>query len=226
MIVDYDKVRDAGYEVIEVEPNIHLIKNFISYEDRNLLMDHALSLPEQSWHEEFLANVKVRCFYTYGTDDLEQLEKDGIFKLDYGHEYQLDKSIGLSYDTSTDSQLSTVSDKTNAICSALTEKLHRFISDGYELSPFNSMRRHYPGDGMVSHTDQKNTPEQRQSCVLYLNDDYLGGELFFTDQEITIKPESCTLAIFNNGIDYMHGVQTVLPGKTRYTLATFISKIV
>lgn len=221
MIIDYNKVRAAGYEVVELDPNVHIIKNFISDNDKEFLLDITKNIDEDEWSKEYRDNVKRKAMETFGTDDLDFLERGGLISQ---NTYMYDKSIALAYKFE-DGPSKTVSDRSSDICSSLAIELRKFLCDGYELFPFNSMRRHYVGDGMVDHTDQKDTPEQRQSCVLYLNDDYSGGELYFRDQGIDVRPEAGSIAIFNNGIDYMHGVREVLPGPTRYTLATYITKL-
>ena len=52
---------------------------------------------------------------------------------------------------------------------------------------------------------------------LYLNDDFEGGELFFPNLDISIKPKARQLIIFPGGNEYVHGVKTVTKG-ARYVL--------
>lgn len=56
------------------------------------------------------------------------------------------------------------------------------------------------------------------SMVLYLNDDYEGGEISFPNQNITIKPKSGSLIMFPSQMPYIH---EVLPfkNKDRYTVS-------
>lgn len=56
------------------------------------------------------------------------------------------------------------------------------------------------------------------SSVLYLNDDYDGGELFFPEFNLTIKPKLGDLVTFPTNSMYIHGVKEVKYG-TRYTIA-------
>jgi hypothetical protein len=67
------------------------------------------------------------------------------------------------------------------------------------------------------------------STVVYLNDDFEGGEIYFPRLKFTYKPNKGDAVIFPcNSIDYVHGVTEVTSG-TRYTLAmwhtTDITKI-
>lgn len=57
-------------------------------------------------------------------------------------------------------------------------------------------------------------------CLLYLNDDYEGGQLDFRDHDITISPPEGVLITFPGGIENVHAVKEVLSG-TRYTLGAF-----
>jgi Rps23 Pro-64 3,4-dihydroxylase Tpa1-like proline 4-hydroxylase len=60
------------------------------------------------------------------------------------------------------------------------------------------------------------------SSILYLNDDYLGGELYFEELDVLIKPKSNQLVFFPSGCEFRHEVKPVLDGD-RYTLASFYS---
>jgi hypothetical protein len=53
--------------------------------------------------------------------------------------------------------------------------------------------------------------------LVYLNDDYEGGEISFATHDITIKPKIGDLLIFPGNMHYAHEVKEVLSG-TRYTL--------
>lgn len=57
-------------------------------------------------------------------------------------------------------------------------------------------------------------------CLLYLNDDYEGGQLDFRDHDIVISPPEGVLITFPGGIENVHAVKEVLSG-TRYTLGAF-----
>lgn len=57
-------------------------------------------------------------------------------------------------------------------------------------------------------------------AILYLNDDYTGGELFFRDHDIKFKPNAYSLITFPGGVENVHGVHPVKSG-TRYTMVSF-----
>lgn len=61
------------------------------------------------------------------------------------------------------------------------------------------------------------------TSIIYLNDDYEGGELHFPQyNNFKIKPKKGTMLIFSGNIDNMHGIKKIIKG-TRYTHVTFWS---
>ncbi len=58
------------------------------------------------------------------------------------------------------------------------------------------------------------------SSLLYLNEDYVGGELYFPEYNFSIKPEIGTLICFKGDENNLHGVKKVESG-IRYTISLF-----
>lgn len=58
------------------------------------------------------------------------------------------------------------------------------------------------------------------SSLIYLNDDYEGGELYFPEYDLYIKPEVGTLICFKGDENTLHGVKMVTSG-VRYTVSLF-----
>jgi hypothetical protein len=56
--------------------------------------------------------------------------------------------------------------------------------------------------------------------ILYLNDSYEGGELYFPDHGIEFKPNGMSYYVFPGGVENIHGVKEILSG-TRYTMVAF-----
>ena len=78
---------------------------------------------------------------------------------------------------------------------------------------------HYIDDPQKPHY----TPNRDYSSVLYLNDDFTGGETYFYNYNYEVKPEPGTVILFSSGKDHIHGVNEVLSGE-RYTMATWYTK--
>lgn len=62
--------------------------------------------------------------------------------------------------------------------------------------------------------------------ILYLNDDYEGGDLYFVDNSdttkvtLTISPKAGSFVVFPGGVENIHGVTEITKG-TRYTMVSF-----
>ena len=82
-----------------------------------------------------------------------------------------------------------------------------------------------PGVELTPHADNiepngtpNTTPHRAFSSILYLNNDYEGGETFFPGHQLRLRPRPGTLVLFGAGRDYVHGVTEVRSGM-RYTYA-------
>lgn len=58
------------------------------------------------------------------------------------------------------------------------------------------------------------------ASLLYLNDDYQGGDLFFSKQNMNISPSAGSLLVFDGGEDHTHGVTEITEG-VRYVFVAF-----
>jgi hypothetical protein len=56
--------------------------------------------------------------------------------------------------------------------------------------------------------------------ILYLNYDYEGGELYFPDHNIELKPAAYSYICFPGGVENIHGVKEITKG-VRYTMVSF-----
>jgi hypothetical protein len=62
----------------------------------------------------------------------------------------------------------------------------------------------------------------RYGAVLYINDDFEGGELFYPKIELTIKPKKNMFICHRGDMpEYEHGINKIIKGN-RYTITTFI----
>lgn len=80
------------------------------------------------------------------------------------------------------------------------------------LAPL-SISKYFPGSGMGSHVDDYNDGSNPTiSVVLYLNDNYDGGSIYFRVQDIDIKPSAGSLVIFPSHEPYFHESKTLISG--------------
>lgn len=97
---------------------------------------------------------------------------------------------------------------------------HYARSNSIELfrqSPL-SISKYSEGQFMGPHTDEMTGAHL--SGVLYLNDEYSGGELCFPNQNLSIKPESGSMIIFPSVMPYIHDPQPAY-GAERYICPVF-----
>jgi predicted 2-oxoglutarate/Fe(II)-dependent dioxygenase YbiX len=77
------------------------------------------------------------------------------------------------------------------------------------------------GEGYLEHYDGDTGMGRSISAVVYLNDDYKGGEIEFPNQKIKLKPEKGMLILFPSNYAYRHIAHAVTEG-TKYSLVTWI----
>ena len=87
-----------------------------------------------------------------------------------------------------------------------------------------SISKYFQNQGMGQHIDSYGeNPKEILSIVLYLNDNYEGGELYFPNQNIKIKPEAGSLIAFPSIQPYSHEALPVISG-TKYISPGFWAK--
>lgn len=85
---------------------------------------------------------------------------------------------------------------------------------------------HIDGEGIWTAPDQtqiwRKTVDRDLSMVLYLNDDFKGGDFVFPDLKIKVRPEPGLLICFPSNRYYRHGVEPVIEGN-RYSMVTWMT---
>lgn len=88
-----------------------------------------------------------------------------------------------------------------------------------------SISKYFVDAFMGPHTDSAPVPTvEHISSVLYLNDDYEGGELNFPNHGITIKPKAGSVVIFPSIPPFTHESKKIISG-TKYMSPGFWSLI-
>jgi hypothetical protein len=84
-----------------------------------------------------------------------------------------------------------------------------------------------PGDSQPPHADKENLdgspnyyPENDIASLFYLNNEYVGGEIYFPIQHLKLKLSAGDAVFFPGDINYQHGVTEVTEGK-RFTCPAF-----
>jgi Rps23 Pro-64 3,4-dihydroxylase Tpa1-like proline 4-hydroxylase len=102
------------------------------------------------------------------------------------------------------------------------------LEDGLFCKGGNQVLRQTPGNGMNAHIDGMGGPEEKYyrmyAIIIYLNEDFEGGELHYLKKGITLKPEKNSLILFKTIDEYVHEVKKVKGKKTRYCMPLFLFK--
>ena len=91
------------------------------------------------------------------------------------------------------------------------------------LPDYFSIKKYIPGADMGPHVDSSDPTDINHpiiSGVIYLNDDYEGGEIKFPNQNITIKPEAGSVIVFPSYDPYLHHPQKIIKGN-KYMVPLF-----
>jgi hypothetical protein len=204
------QLEQDGFAVKEIKEDIFLIENFISEEELEELFNIIKSRKEDDWKKEYLQNLVSFCIEKFGRSDVENLVAEGKFEITQNWE---DKNYNiLEYPIQS------------KIYKRLSPSIASFNSD-LVLSGFATIQRMQKDVSLTSHVDQQTDPSIQYATILYLNDDYSDGELFFKNIDFSIKPKSRSLLIFPGTEKFEHGVKPVGDGPIRYVLVGFIKII-
>jgi len=201
------ELEENNFDVEEIMDNVLLVKDYISEEELKQMFDIIENTKEEEWLIEYTKNLKRFCLEKFGRDDVENLVSEGKFEITQGWQ---DKNFNIGE---------------TKLYRILHDRLHKIIEKSYndlELSGFATIQRMQEGVELKSHTDQHTDPSIKYATILYLNDDYVDGELIFKKNNTRVKPKPGSLIIFPGNDDFEHGVNFVGKGPIRYVLVGFI----
>jgi hypothetical protein len=199
---------DAGYNVKVFHDNILFVEDFLKDGELETLLEIIETTDNADWSIEYTKNLARFCMEKFGRDDVENLVAEGKFEITVGWE---DKNLDI-----------TKRDISTTLQRRLGELLE-LADPSLELAGFGTLQRMQQGVELKSHTDQHTDPSIRYAAILYINDDYKDGTLFFKNKENSdLRPKPGTLLIFPGNEEYEHGVRTVGEGPIRYVTVGFM----
>jgi hypothetical protein len=199
---------DAGYDTEVFHDNVLFVKNFLHDGELDIILDIIKETPNEDWSIEYTKNLARFCMEKFGRDDVENLVAEGKFEITQGWE---DKNLDI-----TQKEISRVLQIRLGDLISLSDK-------SLELGGFGTLQRMQPGVELKAHTDQHTDPSIKYAAILYINDDYKDGTLFFKNKENSdLKPSPGTLLLFPGNEEYEHGVRFVGDGPIRYVTVGFI----
>ena len=198
---------DAGFVTEIVKDEILIIRNFMTQEEFDFVWKVINETPEEDWFVHYREHLKQFCLEKFGRDDVENLVAEGKYEITRGWD---DKNLDLN---------------NTKLANSLQSRFQKLLLEAdpsLELAGFATLQRMQEGVELKSHTDQHTDPSIRYATILYLNDDYSDGDLFFVNKDITVRPRPGDLLLFPGNEEYEHGVKHVGPGPIRYVIVGFI----
>lgn len=202
-------LKDRGFDFEEVTDELTSIENFLTDDELDFLLEKINQASQADWEIEYMSNLKNFCMEKFGRDDVDNLVAEGKFEITQNW---VDKNLNVSQYP----EYRVFYERMAAIVSE--------ADDSLMLSGFATIQRMQPGVELKSHTDQHTDPSIKYATIIYINDDYKEGELFFKNIDLKLRPKPKTLLIFPGNEKYEHGVEFVGEGPIRYVLVGFIKE--
>ena len=197
---------ELGYKTIELMDGILLIENFLKEEELQEFWDIINNTSEDEWFKHYRSHLARFCMEKFGRDDVENLVAEGKYEITKDWD---DKNLNVGRYQSTKN----INQRINDILKSTGEDLE---------SSFGIFQRMQEGVQLKAHTDQHTDPSIKYAAVIYLNDDYVEGEIFWPKKDISCRPAPGSLLIFPGNEEFEHGVKHVGKGPIRYVMPAFI----
>lgn len=105
---------------------------------------------------------------------------------------------------------------------SIHSRIKEFISNSFGIECYADqigIVRWPPGSYQMPHIDAIPELDRVAGCVIYLNDDYEGGETFYPYYDKIVYPKAGSIFAHDSGHSHLHGV-TQIKEKTRYTISS------
>jgi hypothetical protein len=193
---------------------IHIKKDFISDEHRNLIISnlsrHYKPMPEMYVTPE-LKNIETALGYDPNTR--------------MASEWSLERPI-LPY--SDDEDYNMALRTLYGVYEMLQQELEKTYNTRFRLVNC-ILNKMLPGSSNPMHTDdQPGFDDPVHTCLIYLSGsdiDFTGGELYFINEDQTIRPERNMLVMFQGSIERPHEVKYVLSGSRETITMQFTTNL-
>jgi hypothetical protein len=199
---------NVGLSAEELYPGIFVVENFISDEEIASIELFIEGMSQGDWSKSYTESLFAFVEEQYGVKTIEEAQA-------LGHEIKIDEDW-VDKNATLPSEVS----------QSINEKLYKLFLQfpDLELQGVGSIQRQYEGVSLSYHVDSLSNPAVVFANVIYINDDFTGGELHFPEIDITYTPKKGSLIVFPSADQYLHGVKPVGAGPTRYALPAFVNK--
>lgn len=195
-----------NFIVKEPVGDLLVIEDFITKDEIDDFFSIINNATEKDWSFLYMEGLKKFCIEKFGRDDVDNLVAEGKFEITKNWE---DKNLEINGFAITKIVHDRLSNLVNEIDNSLS------------LNSF-SFQRMQSGVELKSHTDQHTDPSIQYAAIIYLNDNYSGGEVFFKNKNLDLRPKAGSLLIFPGNEEFEHGVRHVQDGPIRYVIPAFI----
>lgn len=176
----------------ELSSGIYKIDNFISKDSCDFLINN-LSLDLQKTPDMHISG-------TLGSRNTKYLELIG--------EYNFCENYNISIDLF------------NSILLSLADIVSNVFNQQHILKQTFYSVMESGGENEVHTDNYEESNKIDKSALLYLNEEFVGGELIFPNQKLIINPKPGTVIFFEGSLEKPHGVNKVKSGK-RHNFITF-----
>lgn len=182
----------------KIDSNILIYDNFITDEEKQTLMDYAQSANESEWVEIKHQN--------------EELLKKSPERYNQYLKYLKDWNK------------TTLIITDHEIVEGIKKRCQEVVGDDLLITQdIYRIKRLTDKRSISPHFDDSQNFLLTLGIVIYLNDDFDGGEIYYPNQIVSYKPKQKSMIIHPATEEYTHGVNEVT-GNTRYCLAFFATK--
>jgi hypothetical protein len=199
---------EDGFNVINITDDIILIENFTSKEELDTILEIINTTKEEEWSVAYQESLAEFCLLKFGSSDVEKMVAEGKYEVTKGWD---DKILNINQYPIT------------KILQKRIQKLVDKADNTLQLGGMSTLQRMQEGVELKSHVDQDTDPSVRYATILYINDDYSDGELFFKNFDIKLKPKPGSLLVFPGNPQHEHGVKHVGPGPIRQVIVGFVT---
>lgn len=196
-------VSGSGYKYEKLANDIYLLHDFLTEEERLAYYNLASSTSESNWSVFYLKGLEKQGVYDHNRKDIATLIEEGLLSITPGW---IDKALSI--------------DSLQPIPDNVTARVQMLSPEGKYQARSGVIQRHYPRTNLDEHRDTDYEPNLKYTLVAYINDDYNGGEISFSDFEVKIKPPARSAILFS--AVHLHEVCEVAPGPHRYVAPVFL----
>ncbi len=223
--LNYKWIKENNIIIHDYGNSILLLENFLTKDMSKDFINYIGSFEESDWREMYWENIMSKYNYIKEKNKTELKKKEDILHAiatkeitdidNFFREYERDSDRSLNVEKYPDLEL-LYSRWKNLFKSTKPENESKINIDRASF-----ITRTTTGNKLTEHIDNSSDGLLVYATVLYVNDNFKGGQLYFPDFDTIIEPKAGSLCVFDGSKNLIHGVKTVTEG-TRYSIPAFV----